>query len=320
MITLIIGNGFDLDLGLKTRYAEFIESDYFKLMDDSPLKRLIIHKQKKENWVDLENCIKETAVSFSDEIIMNYLEEYNGLSKTFGITKINDHINIYGENQYKNDHYLDLCNKLQNYLYSIDKFMNKDSYAFRTISFILKNFHDYEIYNFNYTPLTELLSKQNITIDESSYFHIHGEIKTGIVLGCEEDASIHNSYIQSIKPYSRHYRENRLSYALQKSDKVIFFGHSFGKSDFSYFQRFLNSQADHDLKQKDPKQIVIITYNYESLVEIFKNMRAMEISIDYLRADNNLKILFTDGLKKEEFEELLHSNNSSLINDFFYNN
>ena len=28
-ILLIIGNGFDIDLGLKTRYSDFIESGYY---------------------------------------------------------------------------------------------------------------------------------------------------------------------------------------------------------------------------------------------------------------------------------------------------
>ena len=32
-ILLIIGNGFDIDLGLKTRYSDFIESGYYPIKE-----------------------------------------------------------------------------------------------------------------------------------------------------------------------------------------------------------------------------------------------------------------------------------------------
>jgi hypothetical protein len=40
---LILGNGFDLDLGFKTKYKDFLESKYFPSSEDSIHGGLIEH-------------------------------------------------------------------------------------------------------------------------------------------------------------------------------------------------------------------------------------------------------------------------------------
>ena len=58
---LIIGNGFDLDLGLNTKYSDFVTSDKWPLRNiskiDSPLAYYLNSRAAVLSWFDLENLI-----------------------------------------------------------------------------------------------------------------------------------------------------------------------------------------------------------------------------------------------------------------------
>lgn len=51
---LIIGNGFDLDLGRNTRYSDFAKSDFWPKNLKSQLYRYLSQKSQIEKWFDLE--------------------------------------------------------------------------------------------------------------------------------------------------------------------------------------------------------------------------------------------------------------------------
>lgn len=46
---LIIGNGFDIDLGLKTSYSDYITSDYFKNRLDGTYNSLLLYLENRFN-------------------------------------------------------------------------------------------------------------------------------------------------------------------------------------------------------------------------------------------------------------------------------
>ena len=79
-VVVVVGNGFDLDMGFKTSYKDFVESEWFEtmLVKDHPnsynieneylremnifpngLAEYIKRTEEYNNWVDLEECIKE---------------------------------------------------------------------------------------------------------------------------------------------------------------------------------------------------------------------------------------------------------------------
>ena len=82
-VVLVIGNGFDLDMGLRTSYADFVDSIYFKYLIDpnqkNPVEMMegvdedkiiripngmasyVMEEKEHNNWVDLEECIVNTA-------------------------------------------------------------------------------------------------------------------------------------------------------------------------------------------------------------------------------------------------------------------
>ena len=58
----IIGNGFDINLGLKTRFSDFADSEYwpFKPINrrhSSPLAAYLDYHKSIDKWLDLENLL-----------------------------------------------------------------------------------------------------------------------------------------------------------------------------------------------------------------------------------------------------------------------
>ena len=69
-LAIIIGNGFDIDLGLQSKYSQFIEGDEWKKLEKtlnsfstedylnhSLINYLQIEAYNKENWFDIEEEI-----------------------------------------------------------------------------------------------------------------------------------------------------------------------------------------------------------------------------------------------------------------------
>ena len=62
---LIIGNGFDLSLGLSTSYMDFVNSDEFQVLLDMQNQLAIYLKANAElqNWIDIENELKLYSIN-----------------------------------------------------------------------------------------------------------------------------------------------------------------------------------------------------------------------------------------------------------------
>ena len=61
---LIIGNGFDLDLGRNTRFSDFAKSDFWPKNLKSQLYRYLSQKSQIEKWFDLNVGIIPIAYKF----------------------------------------------------------------------------------------------------------------------------------------------------------------------------------------------------------------------------------------------------------------
>lgn len=69
---LIIGNGFDLNLGMKTSYKSFFEEmeamGFWTYYKNNPLIAYIYEKGIKENWYSFEDIIKEFALESTESV------------------------------------------------------------------------------------------------------------------------------------------------------------------------------------------------------------------------------------------------------------
>lgn len=77
-ITLILGNGFDLNMGLPTAYSDFYQY-YLKL--ETPSSTDIITKKIKEEpetWADLERMMGEVSAEYFQDSKV-YVEAYENV-------------------------------------------------------------------------------------------------------------------------------------------------------------------------------------------------------------------------------------------------
>ena len=88
---LIIGNGFDLDLGIKTKYIDFANSEYWPFKERFSFEEntlpyfLNSHKNNVETWFDLEELLAKFARDnsiLSKEKIDDTMRDFKILKKT----------------------------------------------------------------------------------------------------------------------------------------------------------------------------------------------------------------------------------------------
>jgi hypothetical protein len=214
MKIIIIGNGFDLNLGLKTSYKDFIESNYFNLLleKDNSLARHLSDKTQFNNWIDVENEITEYSTRVKDN---NLIVKNNFIALKISLTS-----------------YL---KGAQN------KEINQNSIAFEMIKNEIGTTD--KIFNFNYTnSIFQIAKILNITNIESKHSYVHGSVDNlDIILGVEDKAKINTNHIFLKKSYNINFGESCISKYLNDENDLILFGHSLGISDSSYFEDYINS-------------------------------------------------------------------------------
>lgn len=243
---LVLGNGFDLDLGLKTSYSDFIQNVYLGTQK-SPTNKLINDMIEKYNdgiWSDIELFLREYAISYNDKCIesgRNIPHEYKQLCQD-----LNSYMHV---------------DKYDTFNQPLKQPYNKDSTAAKVLSFASHSGID--IYSFNYTDLTEVqnalnsYSNLNIILSSSHITYVHGKTSSSyssanppIILGIDDIKNIKDEFQCMVKLYSSNITPNIIT-ALKKTKNVIFFGLSFGITDFPYFTDFF--QSIHDGNKPDVK-------------------------------------------------------------------
>lgn len=219
---LIIGNGFDLQCGLKSSYYDFVSSKFIDKIY-SNLWQIYFQKFKKEinGWIDIENKItyflsnRNEKFSFISElknqghnIIIDNNDNLSFVSYLLGeLKKIEDLFCQYLLTEIENN---------KNYTKNAENLLKK-----------MAEFKNLEIISFNYTnPF-----KENIKV-----INLHGLCKnSNIIFGIDlEDKLPKDSYIFT-KTYRRMFLNNSTSSLPRDISKIKFYGHSLGYQDHSYF-------------------------------------------------------------------------------------
>ena len=298
-IVLILGNGFDLDLGLKTSYKDFWESKFCPKDYPSPLIRHL-NKQWTEDidsvrWYDLENELHAYARLLDkrdviDEQQRSYIKNhsdydlsitstYMGIDDVFSSLLEADIIKIAGVLRSASIPYRDDLMKsaawrdrkafglikegLCNYLSSLDDENLKSASMARALIEIIKRSVSQgnliNIYSFNYTTT---LSQYNQSLAKAvKYVHDSCE-SSNIIIGTGDDLDISNDYDFLLKTFDASYNPPALVEDLLDSDEIIIFGHSIGKNDQMYFKAFFKQQVDYSRPNR--KDITIFTRDDES--------------------------------------------------------
>ena len=302
-LVLVIGNGFDLDLGLPTSYQDFLKSSEFRKYLDSThmqtdygyvvgdidnLFQYLNEKYQCQNWIDIEMELKDLA--------SRTFKTVDGKGNTVNAIPV--------ATDAKAKSFEVLCKQLCLYLKNLDyNFVKGSSTALKLLSVINEYASVCEIITFNYTDLhklnDELSEKLRVRID-----HVHGSIKDrDIIIGFEDEVEIDKSYSFMIKSFNPAFRSHNVRQKLLDADEIIFFGHSLGETDYHYFEDLFRfqSQPEHC---KGPKIIRIFTYDEKSRIDILFQLRAMNKKrTDMLFDLNNFEIYRTknDSIKINDY-------------------
>lgn len=324
----IIGNGFDLDLGLPTKYSDFAKSEYWpaiienKIEGDSlkndnyaksacfpnpPRLAIFIEKAKnRETWFDLERELLEFAKDY-DRIGVRY-------------ETINESEEIITQNV---EYFYILCNSLNDYILEVQKKQDvgEDSTASNVLKAVVGNGYFENIYSFNYTDLNSIARRIGIA-QEINYTHLHGKVlDNSIILGVDE-TKLRDGYEIFHKSSSRYYRSHDLYNALIGANEIVICGLSFGSIDYSYFDRFFKHLSEGESIPDDKKKnITVFTKDDGSRLSIITNMRNMGVNIQRLYAQSHFQIICTsDDVEKQELSEFywrLKQNSKAKHNERF---
>lgn len=298
---IIIGNGFDLSLGLKTSYKDFYNSGYWPLKDvaniDSPLA-YYIHKQTILNsWFDLENLLHSYAADGPG----NFLRTSRKL--TIPITEAVKEDKLF---------FNKLKEALESFIISqCDNPINKSSVASIVLSNLAMYSNDDKFFTFNYTDLNSFALQ--ICGKSIECQHVHGTCEDSTsIIGVSDSYKLRAGYEFLYKTSSKHYQSSNVRYALQNSKDVVFFGHSLGEQDYHYFQDFFRRQCRDDMKEKDKCKITFFTKDDDSRLKLISQLRSMnEGRVNYLYDCNDLQFIHTDNMDSKLDSFIKHLENTN---------
>lgn len=270
----VIGNGFDIDLGLKSRYSDFAASTAwpFKLPSrdySSPLAQFLNYHKEVDKWLDLEQLLGEYVV----DAFARGGRSYDKDKADFMILK----------------------NSLAKYLTDLTHMpdIRHESAAAKLLSRINLIGNDMaSFYSFNYTePKSFML---DCTVKAC---HIHGELsKDNIILGFGDSVNDVGEYNTLRKSFSADYKPPRIIQDLLGCRKAVFFGLSMGDVDYAYFDYFFEAISKPENQNSDllGKEILFFTHNESSRDDILRNLfLKTKQRLSNLRTLNSLSIVTT---------------------------
>lgn len=329
----IIGNGFDLDLGLPTKYSDFAASEYWpvdknniRVYDEKlPSNSGVIKLYRTPNTPTLEEAVetaknRETWFDLEQELL-NYAKQYDSKHPNYvyfnkeKLYEIKNNIAFFNKLRTSlNDYISEVQNKHQ---------IKKDCTAKDVLKSVVNNGYFDNIYSFNYTDLNSIARMVGVTSD-IKYIHLHGNVtdKTSI-LGVDE-TELRKGYESFHKSSSRYYRSHDIYNSLTSAEEIVIFGLSFGSIDYSYFDMFFKQLSEGEsIKEDKKKYITVFTKDDNSRLSIISNLRNMGINIQRLYAQSHFQIICTsDDEEKKESSDFYNrlAANSLLVYDNNHNN
>ena len=271
---LIVGNGFDLSMGFKTSYGDFMKSSYFPHEETSNLCSYL-HKQYEENmgWIDIENELSEYSRMLT--------------TKKLNAQKYNTILDI----DSLREEYDELKSSLKCYLQEETKRAfdpSPDNPAKRVIDQLPA---ESKIISFNYTSIIERMTRDRFCASKGNLLHIHGSLAPydDIVFGVEDSAKLSKEHVFLYKAHSPHLKVQEFSDWLNSAERIIFYGYSLGDTDRQYFEKFFRKLCSDDR-------------TYTELVFYYYDQSSYDNLIWQLQMLTNHKLTQLQILNKIEFK------------------
>ena len=319
-VVVVVGNGFDLDLGFKTSYGDFVKSQWFQtmLVEKHPnsfnieneylremnvfpngFAKFVKKKEEHNNWVDLEECIREYCIVKGKSTFSDLIRKEVNAVRYF------------------------LCQFIAEVPREINSPYHRDKISYKLFQTLVNSKIDFEIWSFNYTFSCEtILENLGYTYEmaKSKVHYIHGSLfeaesnnKLSLVLGCNSSkevavvcpAIIKNDMIPNYKRL-----KNQFDLHLMEAEHIIFFGHAMGSTDQQYFKNLLNSPS--------LKAITVFSRDLSSLNSVRVNLGILPGDFETKVEDGAFSFLKyctesfyrMDNPDKQGLEDILHKTSS----------
>ena len=301
----LIGNGFDVNCGMKTKYTDIYER-YIKELSISP----VINKFKKnisadyKTWCDFEMAMAEYAKNLNSETeflecvrdFAEYMEKH--------LFAENDRVKkILEDKVVLNAVVKEMVESLKNFYTSISH--NIDTIMERRNA---TNFMGFRAISFNYTDVFDVLWEETFRDyqNDAPVIHIHGILQDGPVLGVDNISQVNTNYELTrkgkrgfIKPiFNSEYDEERVIEAKQRIKSawtICVFGMSFGDSDLSWRNEIIEW-----LKENKQHHLFVYKYNFSN-VKYYTVAEKLDIE-----DDAKMQLLSEWGIKDEKLFDQIH--------------
>ena len=275
-IALILGNGFDLDLGLRTSYNDYRDSAFWPFNDEGSYHHLgayLNQRAKESSWFSIEDELAKYGMmdhgNDGPQDIAKDKEDYHALIK--GLQK---HI-----------------------LSCQEKEIRTKSFAFQ----LLRELNDLvgyktRVFTFNYTNYRKIMEGQyEYSLEEE---HIHGcadgdwsEMIFGVGDYCEEVKNGYDFLYKSSNPLNLSTTIDQLS----DYDIIIFMGHSLSKVDFVYFSDLFAKLSEAKYRTSHNRKLVrIYTRNESDADHIMHNIRGMNKQVTQIVYNSSCRVETTE--------------------------
>lgn len=274
-VTFIIGNGFDLACGLKTRYCHIYDEYCVTPSNNNTIENFKkeLLNEKYDKWSDFEMALPQFAKDLNDfgkfkECVIDFtifLNEY--------LSKEEKRINI--------DVNKERLGKLMtSYVYEFNKYCLKPSSKY--LEGMINKQNEQTIFNFITFNYTDTLEKCLATMGQrrkprgynyvlNTPVHIHGKLNNGIILGlddekwykdipCDDKRKIKN-LLDKLYINSCYFDiTEKTIQTIQSSNIIVILGWSMGDSD-SYWVNCIKNQFVSNSRL----QIVFSPYYFDTL-------------------------------------------------------
>ena len=303
-ITVMVGNGFDINCGMKCTYRDV----YKEYVTASSATDVIAAFKKRirsdlDTWADFETAMAADMVNYQSEreflsCLRDFKRHLNGhllLEQSKLLQKLQDPFVYAAVQEEMRDSLESFYDGIShNISHDIEESMKQSPNSYRVISF-------------NYTDIFEHVLRYVIKFGSGRIVHIHGKLNDDLVLGmdCLEQLPA-ASYELSNKGkrafikgmFNQAFDQARVALAaelIQTSDIICVYGMSLGISDLTWKNALLDwFRTSHSMH--------LFLYNYACSCLSYETV---DERLD-LEDDAKMDILSRLGVKEEDREQYLH--------------
>lgn len=284
-VTFIIGNGFDIGLGMKTRYSDIYDG-YIK----TPSVSTVIQKFKEDlskrtlydKWSDFEMGMAEYAKTLaSEEELVECVRDFKGYMVQHLRSENQRLVDLIQDKAYANHLVRELDHSTEQFHAGFTP-----NITAQLSQLIGGPFPEYNIITFNYTSVLEELfavKARTQKITASRPVHIHGSLDRDVVLGVDNIGQLKSSAYSISKKgerafiktlFNEQYDTSRVLAAkkmISESSVICTYGFSMGESDKTWVDlivEWLRADASHHLVTFQYDEAEYSHYNFDELMDI----------------------------------------------------